>query len=920
MDKFLIPFFCLSLIWSASAQFGNTPVVLTQSPNSNQIGIWTADINGDGDTDLLVAHHTSLIWYKNLGSGIYSNDQELIIADMPNSFGFLGGQFQDIDADAEPDLIFDRYWRKGLGNGEFAAQTSILSNSLSALCDVDSDGMPDALIRDNDKIYWQRNLGSGSFSPAQVLGLANASDIYNFHVDFNSDGKQDFIARYSDACFWYKNLGNNQFEVIQFLDSIPLSITVGNINNNGKPDLIAGVGGQIAWYEFETSGQHKLKQVLNPYRSGETSLGDLDADGDIDLFVGSVGTTSSHRARYFAFDAVSGQFDPVAKNHNFYILDHPYSEILDLNEDGNPDVLIGSGTGQFGWLKNLAPGSFSSVNNLNKKLDLPQEIEIADLENDGDMDIFTVGFVLENLGNAQYAEKRPASPGTGSRSFYGDLDGDGIKDLSLPLGDHISWQKGLGNGQFGGAQILAGLVTSCKQVGGGDLDRDGDIDLFAANGTETVEVNARFYWFENDGSGNFTEHLLATGIQFCSGLFTLDVNDDGLLDMALLFFNGDSPRLYRNLGGGNFAPPSGLFPGGTPSPTRVNQDLLTDLDGDGKLDYVYCTRDYTQTQVAWYQNLGSSGFGPERILVNLNHPGYSVPRFCVFDANLDGRTDVVVCDNHNNRFLLIQGLGNSNFSSASTMYDEPNYGNFFGVAAHDVDGDGKLDIVYGEDTDYLGNFNGYNRLSWLKNLYPEAIPGLQLVLNNSTCDDNNTPLDATDDRQVLQFKVSTVGNTIFSNRFILFDELTQTALDTFPYDLLSTYSLAPGSAGISISSSYSFRDLLNPDLKKEFYKPAIESCSPEAPTAIGVNYFKASCDDSYTPADPSDDRIKFELNAAIYKDSNNSFTFSLSSNLGTPAQHPDEWNTGFYMYPETFFYRMEVQLLRVRQLLPFRIK
>ncbi|MCK6694861.1 MAG: VCBS repeat-containing protein, partial [Thermoanaerobaculia bacterium] len=583
MQKLLFPILlCFFIPEKAHAQFSNTPQILTQSTNANQLGKWTADLDADGDPDLLSAYLNSLIWYENDGAAHFSNDREIMTADMVNSIGFLTGTFEDLTADGLPDLVFDRAWRKNLGGGQFAPQATILANTLATLCDVDSDGLSDAITLDYTK-NWQRNLGAGIFGARQTLRTVTDADVYNLKIDLDSDGRQDFFARHDNAFFWYKNLGNSQLDTVQLLPTFPGAVSVANLDNNGKPDLLLGTDGNIFWYEYDSSGQQTLRQTLPQYYGGELSLGDLDADGDLDLFVGSAGTVNGHRAKYFAFDAATGLFDPVPKNHNSFLHDHTYSEILDLNGDTKPDILVGDTGGgqQLGWLENLAPGSFTGYKNINRKFGLPFEIEIADLENDGDMDIFTVGFVLENLGGGQYAEKRAATPGSGSRAFSGDLDGDGVKDLALPLGDSISWRKGLGNGQFGAPKLLPGLVTSCKQVGGGDLDNDGDLDLFAANGTDAVVANARFYWFENDESGNFTGHLLETGIQFCSNAFALDANEDGLLDMGLLFFNGHAPRVYLNLGGGNFAPPTSLFPAGTPSPGNVNQDLLTDLDGDG---------------------------------------------------------------------------------------------------------------------------------------------------------------------------------------------------------------------------------------------------------------------------------------------------------------------------------------------------
>lgn len=904
MQKLFFPtLLCFFILEEARAQFGNTPQVLTQSSNANQLGIWTADLDNDGDADLLCVHLNSLIWYENDGAGNFSNDHEIMTADMVNSIGFLTGAFEDLNADGLPDLVFDRAWRRNLGGGQFAPQTTILSNTLATLCDVDSDGRPDAITIEYTKFHWQRNLGNGSFGTRQTLRTVNGADVYNLKVDLDSDGRQDFFARHNNAFFWYKNMGNSQFDTVRLLSTFPGAVSVTDFEGNGKTDLLLGTGGQLFWYEYDSAGQPTLRQTLPQYHGNEINVGDLDADGDVDLFVGSVGTSNGHRARYFAFDAATGLFDPVPKNHNTYLYDHDYSEILDLNGDSQPDILVGTVVGSlhFGWLENLAPGSFSGFKNINRKFGLPYEIEIADLENDGDMDIFTVGIVLENLGGGQYAEKRPATPGTGSRAFSGDLDGDGVKDLALPLGDSISWRKGLGSGQFAAPKLLPGLVTSCKQVGGGDLDNDGDLDLFAANGTDAVIANARFYWFENDGAGNFTEHLLETGIQFCAAAFALDANEDGLLDMGLLFFNSYSPRVYLNLGGGNFAPPTGLFPAGTPSPSNVNQDLLTDLDGDGRLDYIYCTRNTSQTKVAWYQNLGAAGFSAEKSLATMAHQGsYAVPRFCVFDANLDGITDVVVSDNYWNRFLFVKGLGNSNFAQATTVYDEPNFGNFYGVAAHDVNGDGKLDIVYGSDTDYLYNFNGYNRLSWLANQHPAPAPALQIIYSNSTCQDNGTPLDATDDREVFRFNVVPIGDAAASGQYVLFDASGQNPLDTFHYGTPAIYVFPPGSAGFTGFSQITFSDLANPDLKKLFFKQGVSTCSPDAPPGIGITHLKTGCDDAGTPADPSDDRVRIELTAALYKGAPGQNYYSFQSSLGVPASVLDDTNIGFYTFPEVF--------------------
>ncbi len=903
MKKLLFLFFCLCLFQKTYAQFGNTPQVLTQSTNSYQFQIQAADIDGDGDQDVLCLHAKSLLWYENVdGLAHFSIDHELMPINILNQGVNYQSFFTDLNGDGLPDIVADRYWMKNLGAGNYDVAKTIFSSTLYLLCDVDGDDLSDGFVSDGSKFFWQRNLGNGQF--AAKAALNNAQNISMFAAaDMNLDGKQDFFARQNDGFYFYKNLGNNTFEAVKISAGTAAHAIAQDFNADGKMDLLTALGGDIIWYEFDSAGNWTLRQTVSTeYRGAALALGDLDADGNADIFGGSIGTASNNRPKYFSFDATTGLFETAPKLPNTSALDIASAQIIDLDGDALSDILTSTAvTFTQSWMQNLGAGSFSNFKSFNRLLGLARDIEIADLENDGDLDIFAVGIVLENLGSGNYAEKKPATAGGGSRAFSGDLDGDGVKDLALPFGDSISWRKGLGNGQFGVPKLMPGLVTSCKQVAGGDLDNDGDIDIFACNGTDAVAFNARFYWFENDGLGNFTGHLIESDIQLCSSAFALDANEDGLLDMVLLFFNNSPALVYENLGNGIFSAPKSLLPSGTPSPPNVNQEMLVDLDLDGKLDYVFSTDGLSSTKVAWFRNMGAAGFSTEKTLATMAHQGSSsIPFFTVFDANMDGFPDVVVSDFYWSRFLFVRGLGNSLFASATTVYDESGFGNFYGVAPHDVDGDGKLDLVYGNTNDFAGN-DSYNRISWLKNVFPNPAPALQLIYSTSSCDDGGTPLIASDDIQILTFKVSAIGNASFGNQYVLFDELAEIPLDTFYYGVTSLYRLPPGSAGLNLYTSYSFRDLNNPTIKKSYIKPNIPTCSPDAPPAIGILDYKAECDDYGTPADPSDDRVKLSVNAYLYNDANQNYYYTVQSNLGVPMEYFDNSDQGFYTFPEIFY-------------------
>jgi len=59
-----------------------------------------------------------------------------------------------------------------------------------------------------------------------------------------------------------------------------------------------------------------------------------------------------------------------------------------------------------------------------------------------------------------------------------------------------------------------------------DIDGDGDVDAVAASVSDDTVA-----WYENDGTGTFTGHLVDTGADGAYGLFSVDINLDGLLDI-----------------------------------------------------------------------------------------------------------------------------------------------------------------------------------------------------------------------------------------------------------------------------------------------------------------------------------------------------------------------------------------------------
>ena len=81
----------------------------------------------------------------------------------------------------------------------------------------------------------------------------------------------------------------------------------------------------------------------------------------------------------------------------------------------------------------------------------------------------------------------------------------------------------------------------------GDLDGDGDLDSFVANGSN----QGNRVWL-NDGSGNFSDSGQALGIHNSFGMTLGDLDGDGDLDAFIANYSGQANRVWLNDGSGGF--------------------------------------------------------------------------------------------------------------------------------------------------------------------------------------------------------------------------------------------------------------------------------------------------------------------------------------------------------------------------------
>ncbi len=249
--------------------------------------------------------------------------------------------------------------------------------------------------------------------------------------------------------------------------------------------------------------------------------------------------------------------------------------------------------------------------------------------------------------------------------FVGDLNGDGADDFfsanhgydirSAP-GERNTLMLSSSNKLVNATSKLPNRAEFSHHVSGGDIDNDGDIDLFTG-GSNWEEFGP--YFLINDGRGGFSQR------------------DAGIPERVGKGFNEAANSVFSS--------------------------LLTDINGDGFLDLVSGFTDDAKTAGVTYLNDGKGNFLPEteaELPRSLMKGGFTTDIVSV-DINRDGFNDLILATTAQNRqkmqILINDGTGRFR-DETKTRIKQDGKGHWDqSIQAVDIDNDGDKDLVAQSD-------------------------------------------------------------------------------------------------------------------------------------------------------------------------------------------------------------------------------
>lgn len=562
------------------------------------------------------------------------------------------------------------------------------------IADANDDGLPDVLISivTQARVAVLLNTGPAGLAPANYV-QAPFSPTKLAAGDFDSNGIMDLMVTETESDFVYLLIGqgdgNFDFPVWIPADHDPAAIEAIDMNGDGILDLVTAtaseVGGQAnillgtgdGTFEYDPLKARRLSS-----QAVDVATGDFNGDGIPDVVVpgldGNIGVLLGDG---------TGSLDRVELTRVGQQL--LAVKVADLDGDGILDVVAADSGGFRIWvLLGDGRGGFA-VDSFVPVAGSPWSLRLRDVDLDGHVDA-----IVTKPASAEVSIVR----GRGDGSFHPprhyvahfrpfaadavDLDGDGFVDIIAASQGGAGGVLNLIRGSADGFHAAEGILHAAQPtaITARDMNRDCRPDLVYGSVADlSISVVERL------AGGEFTPPQAIVEGTAVLAFQIGDVDGDGLPDVVAAANNRESLVFARGRVDGTFADREEV-----PLPWQIDAVAIGDLDGDGIQDVAVRSLRGSHAVVAVLYGPIS---GDEPQWVDLDVDGK--PRgLDVLDADGDGHLDVLIGNENFPAISLYYGNGTREWDAPTQITTSAPTSV---LAWNDVDGDGAVDLAYGQN-------------------------------------------------------------------------------------------------------------------------------------------------------------------------------------------------------------------------------
>jgi|GEM_PF-714045 len=627
------------------------------------------------------------------------------------------------------------------GSGGFGSNITFgVKMGLPVAADVNRDGLMDFISPgiSNNLVYIYTNNGSGSYGSNAALSVKGVVSV--LPADVNGDGSVDLI------CLSYTN-NNNQ-----------ITNTISIWTNNGSGTFGSNVSFTVGYV-----GAHG--QQVNDVKAAK-----LFGDGQLELTFAAYDQVHSYGYLMVYTNNGAGGFGSNFITASVGLNLIPLSVVVaDVSGDGNSDLVSANYSSYYNTLtvftntgSGIQSGSFLS-NSMPVLFTNNFGVSALDLYRNGKLELVTTPnttppslLVLTNDGSGNFGSNTLISGfGNGymqSSPIMADIFGNGSPALILGFQYSGAYNKLIiltnnGSGVFGtnsGVNLGSYIVN---KVVAADVNGDGKLDLIVSSSYISSSPGYLLV-LTNNGSGGFGTNVTLTLPAF-TRLAVADVNGDGRPDLIAAYsYSGYSQlTVFTNLsvtGAGllysSSATPPSYYNGSTTYSITAGANpsalVAADVNGDGQMDFIIANNNNPGTLSVLTNSGYNNGNNSYRFGLNSSPAVGAYPYALVAaDFSGDGKVDLISAnwglttnssDVHGplnwGTLSVLTNNGSGSFTNPATF--SIGRGPSTLIAA-DLNGDGRLDLV-------TANFTDYNNPSYSPQGYYGYGNTLSILLNTSS--------------------------------------------------------------------------------------------------------------------------------------------------------------------------------------------